>query len=678
VATRAKRDLQYQVAFESIAMPTFIYDRETLRLVGVSDSVVENYGYTREELMTMTLLDLLPAEDVAGYLEYRERMLRGQRPGRRQLTGRNKLKDGRIIEVEITGNDVVFGGRNCRVAYCLDVTERNAAQAALALAREQLAISERRYRMLFERNPQPVGASDRDTFRYIAVSDSFVAKYGYTREELLKMTIFDLVVEEQREEKRAYVKAHPHGTRGSRPGHGLPVRQQLKDGTLIDVEITSSVIELDGRPCRIALYNDVTERNRVAAELGRAHDRAVEASNMKSAFLANMSHELRTPMNGVIGMNDLLLESGLSEEQRGYAEQVARSGQQMLGIINDILDISKLEAGHVELDITTFELAEAVRDACAGPDGEAAGRGVDFAIEIAPDAPRFVRGDKRRLQQIMLNLVSNAVKFTRKGAVTVAVRVIERDARRARLDITVADTGIGIERAQLERMFEPFSQADVSTTRLYGGTGLGLAIVRELVELMGGSVTVESEPRRGSVFALSLELDCPASAEDAVAEVAAANGAPAWTEPPLVLVVEDSSVNQLVAALSLERCGCRAEIAADGKAALEALERQAFDAVLMDCQMPVLDGYGATIELRRREARSGAHTPVIAMTAHAMDGDRERCLDAGMDDYISKPMRRDELAAMLKRWIPVAEARQAAPAARRRAAAPRSRARAAR
>jgi CheY-like chemotaxis protein/anti-sigma regulatory factor (Ser/Thr protein kinase) len=263
----------------------------------------------------------------------------------------------------------------------------------------------------------------------------------------------------------------------------------------------------------------------------------------------------------------------------------------------------------------------------------------------------LLRGDGRRLQQIVLNLVSNAVKFTSHGNVSVEVSAPATDERYVALQVVVADTGIGIEAATLARMFEPFSQADASTTRLYGGTGLGLAIVRELVELMGGIVSAESEPGEGSRFTVTIKLEQAAAANGTDAP-AGEPGAPAWASPPLVLVVEDSAVNQIVAARSLERCGCCAVVASDGREALAALARRRFDAILMDCQMPVLDGYAATAELRKREARRGAHTPVIAMTAHAMDGDRERCLEAGMDDYISKPMRREELAGLLHRWIP--------------------------
>ena len=383
----------------------------------------------------------------------------------------------------------------------------------------------------------------------------------------------------------------------------------------------------------------------------RARDEAVGASNMKSAFLRNVSHEIRTPMNGVLGMNELLLGTELDSEQRAYAEQVEQSGEHMLAIINDILDISKIETGRLELELAEFDLTETIEHACVPGGLEAQARGIALEIQIDPDASRRVRGDGARVRQVLMNLVGNAVKFTAQGSVAVRVSRPTADGD-GTVRFEVIDTGIGIDPLRLERMFEPFMQADVSTTREYGGNGLGLAIARELVELMGGTIGAESEPGCGSTFWFQLPLPRVASgimppARGGVVHLAErrvdANAA-------LVLVVEDSPVNRLVAMHVLERCGFRAHVVNDGREALQALSTQSYDAVLMDCQMPDIDGYEATKELRRRENGS-RHTPVIAMTAHAMTGDRERCLAAGMDDYITKPVRSQTLAEVLRRWI---------------------------
>jgi signal transduction histidine kinase/ActR/RegA family two-component response regulator len=382
-----------------------------------------------------------------------------------------------------------------------------------------------------------------------------------------------------------------------------------------------------------------------------ARDEAVEASNMKSAFLRNVSHEIRTPMNGVLGMNELLLDTELNSEQRYFAEQVANSSAHMLTIINDILDISKIETGHLELDIAEFDLYEAIDHACAPARSEALAKNLALTIEVDPQLPRRVRGDGTRMRQVLMNLATNAVKFTAEGSVAVQVTAIPnaRDGVR----FVVSDTGIGIDPTSIARMFEPFMQADVSTTREYGGNGLGLAIAKELVDLMGGEISATSTLGGGSRFSVDLTLPRAATtmAQAAREQIAHLKEWRSDSAPTLVLVVEDSPVNRLVAVRVLERRGYHVHVVNDGREALQALATQRYDAVLMDCQMPDIDGYEATRELRRRERGTSQHTPVIAMTAHAMTGDRERCLAAGMDDYVTKPVRSQTLTDVLQRWI---------------------------
>jgi PAS domain S-box-containing protein len=407
-----------------------------------------------------------------------------------------------------------------------DVTAQIEAEQALAASREQLRASERQYRLMFEQNPQPMLVYDRETFRIMAVSNSMVAAYGYSREELLEMTIHALRPPEdlpeflaRQEELRAIGRAGI--TTAARTW-----RHRYKDGTIIDVEITSDDLVLDGRACRIVLSHNVTERNLAAAELAGARDQAVEASKLKSAFLANVSHEIRTPMNGVLGMNELLLDTALDDEQRTYAEQVARSGEQMMTVINDILDLSKIEAGQFELDITDFDLRDAIEQATAAASFEARAKGLALELRFAENVPVRASGDSRRLRQIVLNLVANAVKFTAHGSVTVAVLSRPGEAGVTAVRIEVTDTGIGIDPPALGRIFEPFTQADASTTRHYGGTGLGLAIARELAQRMGGTIDATSEPGHGSTFWLELPLG-PASEHAAEPHAAASLAAQA-------------------------------------------------------------------------------------------------------------------------------------------------------
>ena len=506
------------------------------------------------------------------------------------------------------------------------------------------------FEALVDVSPVAVVTMDPDE-RVSAWNPAATTLFGFTPHEAIGKTIDELILRTDalREEGQNLSRT------ATERGRAHLISQRLrKDGTPLDVEILMVPLIVDGEHRGFyAIYHDITE-------LEAARRGADTANQAKSAFLAAMSHEIRTPMNAVLGMSGLLLGTQLDDEQRDFAESINASGEALLTILNDILDFSKIEAGQFDLEVRPFDLRRTVDDAVNLIRPAAAKKGLELGSSYRGEPPPPVVGDAGRIRQILLNLLSNAVKFTEHGRVDLEVATTPVDGR-WRVEIAVRDTGIGIPPEAMRRLFLSFSQADASIARRYGGTGLGLAISRRLAELMGGTLDARSQGRPGEGSTFELKFDVQAAPAEAVASVAD-QGAMTVPSPAAVLagngnlrilLAEDNPMNQKVALRLLRNLGLAADVAADGLDAVAATARESYDVIFMDVQMPDLDGLEAT---RRIRAAAPPTRPwIIAMTANAMEGDREACLAAGMDDYLTKPIRPETLAAALATMRPAGE-----------------------
>jgi PAS domain S-box-containing protein len=527
-----------------------------------------------------------------------------------------------------------------------------ARQRALALGRTQSALDRLRanlelqveertaelshattqYRTIFENVHDAVLLFEPQGERILKANRRASEVYGIPAHEMVGMSLIDVSVHPEagaREVERT-LRA---GTLNS-----FETRQRRRDGSVMTLAINASVIELDGKQLILSINRDVTEEKKLA-ELRLAKEAAERADRAKGQFLAHMSHEIRTPMSGALGLLELLSRTPLSDEQRRLAELAQSSTESLLRVIDDILDYSRIEAGRLTLEDATFDLPAALAAVGELLSFAAKGRGIELRLDLSGALPRWVVGDAGRLRQILINLLGNAVKFTDHGAVTLWV---SPTASGERIFFEVADTGRGISEEQLGRLFQPFSQGDPSMARRHGGSGLGLVIAQRLVQAMGGEIRVVSRLSEGSRFSFSLAL------RRGTAPVADAAASTEKGTAYRVLVAEDDPINRLVVERMLARLGHRVTAVANGVEALGVLDTAPVDLILMDCQMPELDGFEATRRIRALPD-GRARIPIIAATAHAMTGDRERCLDAGMTDYVSKPYREQDLADAIAR-----------------------------
>ena len=619
-------ETQYQLLFQSISEPVFICDGTASRFLDCNDAACKLYGYSRAEILALKPVEMHPPEERAAM----QKEVAAGGFGT-TLAYTNMTKDGRRLAVEINVAPTEYQGQKARIAIVRDITEHKRAE-------EALRASEEKYRTLFEHVSDPIFILDVTTHRYINCNETASKVYGYSRDEFLRMTPFDLRAPETHEALKEELRqlcggGAATGTPGCRVS--TTTTHLTKTGRRMVVEVLAEGIHYGGRAASMALVRDVTAQKKAEAHLLKAKEAAEAASRAKSEFLANMSHEIRTPLNGILGMADLALDTQLTLEQQDYLQMLKGSADILLTIVNDILDFSKIEAGRLELERIEFNLRSALDDVIKSFALRAQEKAIELLCDVMPEVPDFVLGDPTRLRQVFANLLGNALKFTDRGEVVLKVKAESLDRDCATLHFAVRDTGIGIPADKQQVIFEAFSQADGSMTRRFGGTGLGLTISSRLAQAMAGGLWLESETGKGSVFHFTARLE--------LARAARAVPAPSATEFKSLraLVVDDNASSRRILSRLLQYWGMSTAEAASGPAALALLNNAAgaaapFDLLLTDAGMPGMDGFELVEKLWQHPFPNPL--AVIMLTSVGWRGDCAHCRKRGICACLTKPV----------------------------------------
>ncbi len=656
LALKETRDYLDKI-INSIGDPIFVKDRRH-RLILVNDAACKLFGRHRAKILGRTAYELFAASEMADISwEKDEEVFRTGEENVNEETNTYAPGVTRTVQVKKTLYKDKAGNKFL-VGVTRDITERKRMEEAL---RE----SERRLMDIIDFLPDATFVIDKEG-KVIAWNKAIETMTGIKAEAMIgkgdfeyslpfygerRPILIDLVLRSDDRFRGKYDDIEQM----DRALRGEAYMPNMKGGIAYLLGSAAVLYDSSGNVFgAIESIRDITDRKIAEDELKEAKEAAEAAVRSKSEFLANMSHEIRTPLNAVVGLTGLLLSADLTPVQRDYVETVRSSGNELLSVINDILDFSKIEGGKMELESLPFDLRHCLEISLDLVESAASAKSLNLCYRIDPTVPTTITGDVTRLRQILANLLSNAVKFTDSGSVTVDVTgrafdaEAEQDAEHYEIHFAISDTGIGIPEGKADRLFQSFSQIDSSTTRKYGGTGLGLAISKRLVEMMGGKIWVENNAGKGATFHFTIIAKAAKSEPTRPSGILARTGIEAQKIEPKslrILLAEDNAINQKVALHMLKRLGYDADVAANGLEVLQAMERQPYDVVLMDVQMPEMDGFDAARRIRERWPDG---PKIIAVTAYALEGDRERCLQAGMDEYISKPIQLEELKTALE------------------------------
>jgi len=653
---------------DEIALLHKIFDAalDELTIVRFSDGVILyvndeflKRGYTRAEVLGKTIVEL---GLWSSKHDHRRLLVKLREQGfLRNQEVEAKMRDGRVVPCLLSSTMVDLNGEQCVFSVAREITELKSIQDNLGATvaklteterqlkaeierRDQLEarmrMTEEKLRKIIEASPESIAINSMVDGRYIETNAQF-RTIGYSDEEVAAKPSGELGVWARPDQFRDFVRR----LRAKSLVRNMEADFRTKDGALHPCLISGAVIDLEGEPCVVSFTSDISRLKRAEQEIIDSREAALAASRAKSQFLSSMSHEIRTPMNAILGMADLLAESDLTLEQRRYVETMISNGDSLLGLINDILDLAKVESGKLQLEQSDFELAELVECAAETLAVRAAEKGLELVTHVLPDVPRRLIGDPLRLRQIFINLLGNAIKFTECGEIVLTVEKAGSaqpggdDRSLVPLRFSVRDTGVGIAADKLGTIFESFSQADSSTTRKYGGSGLGLAIVVRLVELMGGAIEVESELGTGSTFHFTASfgmLDSPQSEVEPRADLASLR----------ILIVDDNATNRLILREMLASRGVVVGAASGGEAALAEVERARvegvpYELVLLDCRMPLMDGFQVAERLKQRYGPT--HPIVLMLTSDDMSPNLSRAREVGINSYVVKPVKRLDL-----------------------------------